>query len=158
MNAMVKSSKRLRITLVVGGLFVALGLLFWKPLLIAYHRDMMVAIWQTEMGISQRPVLGLPGARTPNPRAAVRAFSHREALVQLGYFTKKRFTIRPVAVGTAEYQKLFDKVSAESGQQPVAQFDYDQLTEPRRVSGLIVYATPSEMSRWEHFITTATGD
>ena len=165
MKSLAERPRWLRIIMVASVLFLVVALLFRKPLLIAYHRHEMVTIWQTELGISRpsesvgsvRKFLGLPVARNPNPQAAARAFSHREALLNLGYFTKKRFAIHPVTVGTAEYQKLCDMVSAESGQQPIAQFDYDQPAEPKRVLGLIVYATPSEMSQWEQFITPITG-
>lgn len=149
-----------RVVLLPSVLFLALALLLRKPLLIAYHRREMVAIWQTQLGISQpnglvasvRQLIGVPLVRNPNPKAAVRAFSHREALVNLGYFTKQRFTLKPVTVGTPEYQKLCDWVAAQSGQQPTAQFDYDQLVAPQSVSGLTVYATADEMPRWEQFI------
>jgi len=34
------------------------------------------------------------------------ALSHREALLNLGYFTKQRFDLPTVAVGTPDYQKF----------------------------------------------------
>ncbi len=145
-------------------LVVVLGISVRKPLLIGYHRSAMVSIWQTELGISQptglvvfvRQFLGLPVASKCDPQAAVRALSHREALLSLGYFTQRRFTLPTVTVGTPDYQKLCDRVAAQTGQTPTAQLDYDQPAAPSRVLGLIVYATPSEMPAWEQFITNFT--
>lgn len=154
----------LRLTAIAVLLLALLGAIVWKPLLIAYHRKAMVSIWQTELGISQpkglvvsvREFLGLPVTRKSDPQAAGRAFSHREALLNLGYFSRHRFSLPTVIVGTPDYQKLCDKVAAQTGQTPTAQFDYDQPAAPSRVLGLIVYATPSEMPAWEQFITRFT--
>ncbi len=161
MKNLIESSRWVRFVIVAVLVTMVLGLALRKPLLIAYHRNAMVSIWQTELGISQpkglvvsvRQFLGLPVTRNSNPQAAVRAFSHREALLNLGYFTKHRFGLPTVAVGTPDYQKLCDRVAAQTGQTPTAQFDYDQPAAPSRVLGLFVYATPSEMPRWEQFIT-----
>ena len=148
-----------RIILFASVVFAALGFLLWKPLLIAYHRNEMVTIWQTELGIAPPPgpvasvrrLLRLPSGRNPHQEAATRAFSHREALLKLGYFSRQRFVIHPVTVDTPEYQRLCDSVAEQAGQQPIAQFDYDQSVAPRRVVGLVVYATAREMPRWEQF-------
>jgi hypothetical protein len=141
-----------------------LGIAVRKPLLIAYHRSAMVSIWQNELGISQpkglvvsvRQFLGLAVTSKSDPQAVGRAFSHREALLNLGYFTRRRFSLPPVTVGTPDYQKLCDRVAVQTGQTPTAQFDYDLPAAPSRVLGLVVYATPSEMPAWEQFITNFT--
>jgi hypothetical protein len=152
-------SRRSRI-LTGGVLFLALGLLLSKPLLIAYHRMEMATIWQAHTRVwkpsgpiaSLRKLFNLPAGHRPDPEAAARAFSHRQALVDLGYFTRHRFAIQPVTVGTPEYEKLCESVAASNRQHPIAQFDYDQSQAPQRVCGLIVYATKHEMPLWEHFI------
>jgi hypothetical protein len=144
---------------------VVFGLAFKKSLLILYYRNAMVRIWHTEFGISQpkglvvsvRQFFNLPVTSNRNPQATIQAFAHREALVRLGYFTKQRFTFPPVTVATPEYKSLCDKVAGQSGQTPTAQFEYDQPTAPTRVLGLVVYATPAEMPRWEQFIADFRG-
>jgi len=164
MKNFVKSSRWVRFAIVAVLVAVVFGLAFRKPLLIAYHRNAMVSIWQTELGISQpkglvvsvRQFFNLPVTGNSNPEAATHAFAHREALLRLGYFTKRRFTFPPVTVGTPDYKSLCDRVAAQSGQTPTAQFDFDQPTAPTQVLGLFVYAAPAEMPRWEQFITNLT--
>lgn len=154
----------IRHTAIAALLLALLGAIVRKPLLIAYHHRAMVSSWQTELGISQpkgfvvsvREFLGLPVARKSDPQAAGGAFLHREALLKLGYFSRHRFSLPTVTIGTPDYQKLCDKVAARTGQTPTAQFDYDQPAAPGRVLGLIVYATPGEMPAWEQFITKYT--
>jgi hypothetical protein len=119
----------------------------------------MVRIWQAEMGISQ------PGALTvwvrqlfgvkPAPRNqqnVLQPFSHREALLKLGYFNKRRFALHPVKVGTPEFTKLCETVAIQTGQQPTAQFDFDEPLSPTNVCGLTVYAPPKGMPSWEQFV------
>ncbi len=158
MKSALKSSRSVRFT-IVAILVIVFALTFRKPVLIAYHRKAMVSIWQTQLGISQPKKLVVSIRRffglTPlqrNPQAATQALAHREALLKLGYFTKRRFAVPHVSLGTPDYQHLCDSVAAQTGQQPTAQFDFDQPASPSRVLGLFVYATPSEMPRWEQFI------
>ena len=131
-----------------------------KPLLIAYHHSAMVNIWQTEHGISPRKgpvaaVRNLVGLQPvpANYEAAGKAFWHREELLRLGFFTKRSFALTPVSVATQEYRELCDRVAAQTGQQPTAQFEYDSPASPTNVLGLTVYAIPEDMPRWEQFIT-----
>jgi len=81
------------------------GLVVRKPLLVAYHRNAMAEIWQTELGISPRKGLAAsirslvgvaPGPS--NPGAAGRALLHRDALLRLGFFTNRTFSMAPVSV------------------------------------------------------------
>ena len=160
MNGIFKSSGWVRFAIGAFLIVLVLGFAVRKPLLITYHRSQMVGIWQTELGISPpkglvvsvRRFFGLAPA-SPNPQAAPQAFAHREALLRLGYFSKRRFAMHPVSLGTPDFQHLCEIVAAQAGQQPTAQFDYDQPTSPSRVLGLFVYATPSEMPRWEQLAT-----
>lgn len=164
MNNLLKRFGWARFAFVSVLVVVVLGISVRKPLLIAYHRGAMVTIWQTELGISQpkglivsvRQFFGLPVASKSDPQAALRAFSHREALLSLGYFTRRRFSLSPVTVASPDYQKLCDKVAAQTGQTPTAQFDYDQPAASSHVLGLVVCAIPSEMAAWEKFITNFT--
>jgi hypothetical protein len=159
MKRLIKSRYFRLIMLVASVIFAVLGFLLWKPLLIGYHRNAMVTIWQTELGITHRPgpvvsvrrLLGLPmGANYP---AATRALSHREALLKLGYFTKRKFTIHAIEQYTPAYRGFIDNVPELTGWKPTAEFDYDQSLPPR-LTGLIVYATAREMPQWEQFISS----
>jgi hypothetical protein len=166
LKTLLKTSSSQRIALLVGVIFVALAVLFWKPLSIAYHRYMMVTLWQSEFSGSPRNLVGLSRPRGSGPsvaakrnhEAGIRAITHRDALVNLGYFIKKRFPIRPVAVGTAQERNLIQMISGASGQQPLVRLDFDQPIKPNVVLGLTVYATPGDLPRWEQFITTLNND
>src|ERR1043165_4816335 len=139
------------------------GLVVRKPLLVTYHRNAMAEIWQTELGISPRKGLAAsirslvgvaPGPS--NPGAAGRALLHRDALLRLGFFTNRTFSLAPLSVGTPDYQQLCDRVARQSGQLPIAGFVYDRPHSPSNVLGLIVYAPPEDMPRWEQFVTDLT--
>jgi len=137
-----------------------IGLLFRKPLLVAYHHEAMVSIWQTELGVAPRKgllasVRGFFSGATKegNPQDAVKAFPHREALLKLGYFTNRTFALMPVRLGTPDFQQLFNRVVEQTGQQPIVQFVYDQPAAPSNVVGLMVYATAADMPQWERFVT-----
>jgi len=160
MKKFLKSRAWKSIIIFVCVVLVALALATRKSVLIAYHRNAMVGIWQTALGISPRRTLvdsisdylGL-ALSLRNPEAAVKAFPHREALFRLGYFTKRTFSLSPVMVGTQAYQQLCNRVAAQTGQRPTAQLEYDQATSPSKVLGLTVYATPEDMAQWEDFVT-----
>ncbi len=163
MKYLLKRPGWVRITLALAFAVTIVGFIVRRPLLVAYHRDAMVSIWQTELGISPRNGLiasvrnslgAAPLAR--NSQAAVKAFSHREALLSLGFFTKRTFSLTPVSVGTHDYQQLCNSVAAQTGQQPTAQFEYDKPASPSNVLGLTIYATPEDMLRWEQFVAKLT--
>lgn len=143
-------------------LFVLLGFALRKPVLIAYHRNMMIHTWQKHVGLprptgsleSQLKGYGLappPAKPFADPNAMQRVFGHRSALVNLGYFTQRRFAISPLSVDDEKYKQLGVRVAELTGQQPTAQWDYDDPASPTKVLGLTVFSIPEEMSQWAVF-------
>jgi hypothetical protein len=94
--------------------------------------------------VSVRKFCGLPSV--PDSR---RAIVHRDALVTLGYLTTRNYKIQPVNLGTPEFTRLCERVGAQTGQQPTAQFEFNPPGS--QVVSLTVWATPEEFPRWEQF-------
>jgi len=126
--------------------------IYRRPLLISYHRDAMINIWQTAHGlrvqkpwvVSVRKVFGFPSL--PDSQYAI---GHRDSLVRLGYLSTRNFIIRPVSLGTPEFTVLCEKVAAQTGGQPTAHFELD--ASGTRVVSLTIWATPGDFPRWEQF-------
>jgi hypothetical protein len=146
-------------------LLAALALAIGKPLLIAYHRIAMVNAWQDYIGMpetgmlaSAREFFGLasvPRKPLADPALLNRAFVHREALVKIRYFTKRRFSINPIRADSKESQLFSDRIASQTGQSPTATLEFDSPSAPKNIVGLTVYAPKEAMPAWEAFITNS---